>query len=63
MLGKWDKVPLTYAGGARNLSDLERVQKLSNGTVDLTIGSALDIFGGNGVSYRDCVEFNKPTPN
>ncbi|MBW8865705.1 MAG: phosphoribosylformimino-5-aminoimidazole carboxamide ribotide isomerase, partial [Verrucomicrobia bacterium] len=29
------------------------------GKVDLTIGSALDIFGGNGVKYEDCVKFNQ----
>jgi len=27
--------------------------------VDLTIGSALDIFGGSGVKYDDCVKFNR----
>ena len=32
---------------------------LGAGRVDLTIGSALDIFGGSGVAYADCVEFNR----
>ncbi len=59
MLGQVSTVPITYAGGAKNLSDLELVHQLSEGTVDLTIGSALDIFGGNGVDYRDCVNFNR----
>ena len=63
MLGKWNKIPITYAGGARNLADLELVQKLSNGSVDLTIGSALDIFGGNGVTYLECVNYNNRTIN
>lgn len=58
MLGQLRGIPITYAGGARNLADLELVQELSDGTVDLTIGSALDIFGGDGVNYRDCVNFN-----
>ena len=57
-LGKWGELPITYAGGARNLEDLRLVQSLSAGKVDLTIGSALDIFGGAGVSYEDCVAFN-----
>jgi phosphoribosylformimino-5-aminoimidazole carboxamide ribotide isomerase len=35
------------------------VKKLSNGRVDLTIGSALDIFGGSGVKFEDCVKWNK----
>ena len=58
-LGEWGGIPITYAGGARSLSDLRRVQDLSNGRIDVTIGSALDIFGGSGVKYRDCVEFNR----
>ena len=52
-------IPVTYAGGARSLEDLEVVTKLSEGRVDLTIGSALDIFGGSGVGYEDCVAFNR----
>lgn len=58
LLGDWAGLPVTYAGGARSLDDLKRVQDLSGGNVDVTIGSALDIFGGTGVKYRDCVEFN-----
>jgi phosphoribosylformimino-5-aminoimidazole carboxamide ribotide isomerase len=57
-LGKWTPIPLTYAGGANSIADLERVTELSGGKVDLTIGSALDIFGGHGVKYEDCVKFN-----
>jgi len=59
LLGGWGKKPVTYAGGASSLEDLERVDRLSGGAVDLTIGSALDIFGGSGVSYADCVAFNR----
>jgi phosphoribosylformimino-5-aminoimidazole carboxamide ribotide isomerase len=59
MLGSWGKRPVTYAGGARSLSDLERIETLSNGNVDLTIGSALDIFGGTLIRYNDCVAFNR----
>lgn len=59
LLGGWGGLPITYAGGARSLEDLWRVQDLSAGRVDMTIGSALDIFGGTGVKYRDCVEFNR----
>lgn len=57
-LGVWCGKPVTYAGGARGIHDLERVQKISDGHVDVTIGSALDIFGGKGVRYEDCVAFN-----
>jgi phosphoribosylformimino-5-aminoimidazole carboxamide ribotide isomerase len=58
-LGKWTPIPLTYAGGASSISDLAEVTRLGEGRVDLTIGSALDIFGGHGVKYEDCVKFNR----
>ena len=58
-LGQWTPIPMTYAGGANALADLELVTRLGGGKVDLTIGSALDIFGGSGVKYVDCVEFNR----
>jgi phosphoribosylformimino-5-aminoimidazole carboxamide ribotide isomerase len=58
-LGQWSPIPMTYAGGANSLADLEAVTKLGQGKVDLTIGSALDIFGGGGVKYDDCVKFNR----
>jgi phosphoribosylformimino-5-aminoimidazole carboxamide ribotide isomerase len=58
-LGRWTPVPATYAGGANSLSDLEEVTRLGQGKVDLTIGSALDIFGGQGVRYEDVVKFNR----
>ena len=57
-LGDWTKIPCTYAGGAKDLSDIQKVSQLSNGKVDLTYGSALDIFGGNGVKFMDLVEWN-----
>jgi phosphoribosylformimino-5-aminoimidazole carboxamide ribotide isomerase len=58
-LAKASPRPVTYAGGARSLADLETVTRLSRGRVDLTIGSALDIFGGTGVRYADAVAFNR----
>jgi phosphoribosylformimino-5-aminoimidazole carboxamide ribotide isomerase len=58
-LGVSSQIPVTYAGGANSLSDLEEVARLGRGLVDLTIGSALDIFGGSGVKYADCVQFNR----
>lgn len=59
LLGQASPIPVTYAGGARSLRDLETVARLGRGRVDLTIGSALDIFGGSGVRYEDCVVFNR----
>ncbi len=58
-LGQWTPLPTTYAGGAKALGDLEEVTRLGQGKVDLTIGSALDIFGGTGVRYADAVIFNR----
>jgi len=58
-LAEWCSIPVTYAGGGRNIDDLEAVKRLSGGKVDLTIGSALDCFGGSGVTLAECVEWNK----
>ena len=57
-LAEWSPLPTTYAGGATSLADLEKVSRLGRGKIDLTIGSALDIFGGSGVRYQDVVAFN-----
>jgi len=58
-LGEETPIPTTYAGGANSLADLETVTRLGRGRVDLTIGSALDLFGGTGVRYADAVAFNR----
>ena len=58
-LGHWCSVPVTYAGGGRHIEDLQKVKTLSNGKVDLTIGSALDIFGGEGVTLEECIAWNR----
>jgi phosphoribosylformimino-5-aminoimidazole carboxamide ribotide isomerase len=58
-LAEGSSIPTTYAGGARSLADLEAVTRLGGGRIDLTIGSALDLFGGRGVRYADAVEFNR----
>jgi len=58
-LADWTPIPTTYAGGAQSLADLEEVTRVSKGRIDLTIGSALDIFGGAGVKYSEAVAFNR----
>lgn len=58
-LGEHAPIATTYAGGARSLQDLEEVTRLGRGRIDLTIGSALDIFGGMGVRYAEAVEYNR----
>ena len=47
LLGNWGKKTVTYAGGVRSKEDIELLKKLGKGKVDVTVGSALDIFGGN----------------
>lgn len=60
-LAAWSPIPVTYAGGVRNIDDLRQVDAASMGKVDVTVGSALDIFGGSGLRYQDCVAFNRRT--
>lgn len=59
VLGEWCSIPVTYAGGGRTIGDLDLVNSLSKGRVDLTIGSALDVFGGSTVKFDECIEWNK----
>jgi phosphoribosylformimino-5-aminoimidazole carboxamide ribotide isomerase len=55
-LAEWTTIPTTYAGGARSLDDLARFRDITGGRLDITIGSALDIFGGD-LPYRDVLAF------
>jgi phosphoribosylformimino-5-aminoimidazole carboxamide ribotide isomerase len=59
LLGVCSPIPCTYAGGAKSVDDLSLVETLSGGRVDLTFGSALDIFGGALVQYDECVRWNR----
>lgn len=47
LLGDWDGIPVTYAGGVGSFNDLQKLKKLGRNKVDVTIGSALDLFGGD----------------
>lgn len=59
LLGNWRGCPMTYAGGIRGMADFELIDTLSHGSIDATVGSALDIFGGKGVCYADLVATRK----
>jgi phosphoribosylformimino-5-aminoimidazole carboxamide ribotide isomerase len=59
LLGSWGKLPLTYAGGAASMADVRLVESAGQGRVDVTVGSALDLFGGSGVSYAELVAWNQ----
>ena len=59
LLGSWGKCPITYAGGAATIDDVRLVSEAGRGLVDITVGSALDLFGGSGIRYADLVAMNK----
>lgn len=56
-LAEWVHIPTTYAGGARSIADMELFRELSGGKLDITVGSALDIFGGR-LSYQEVVQYS-----
>jgi phosphoribosylformimino-5-aminoimidazole carboxamide ribotide isomerase len=58
-LSRWAPIATTYAGGVRSLDELTVIERISGGRLDVTIGSALDLFGGRGVRYEDAVAFNR----
>ena len=47
LLGKWGKLPVTYAGGVHSYEDLDLLKQLGRDRLNVTIGSALDLFGGH----------------
>ena len=57
-MGAWAGIPMTYAGGVANLEDVQIVDQMSSGNIDVTVGSALDIFGGAGVTFDDLLAWN-----
>jgi len=59
LLADISPIPTTYAGGAKSIEDAYKVKELGKNRIDLTIGSALDIFGGSGVTYKEIVAFNR----
>lgn len=58
-LAAWLPIPATYAGGVRNLADLELIRDRGQGRLDATVGSALDIFGGTEMTYAEAVRFHR----
>ena len=47
LLGEWDKCPITYAGGVHSYEDLNYIKEVGKNHLNVTIGSALDLFGGS----------------
>jgi len=52
-------IPTTYAGGVSSMADLELIRDAGRGRLDVTVGSALDIFGGQGLAYDAVVAFHR----
>lgn len=55
-LAGWRGIPITYAGGVRDLEDLKRLKETGGGRIDVTIGSALSLFGGN-LDFEEVVRY------
>lgn len=54
LLGNWSGIPITYAGGIGSFEDIDMLEKLGQNKLDVTVGSALDIFGGS-MKFEDVV--------
>lgn len=57
ILGRLENIKTTYAGGISSFNDIDKLKRLGNNRVDFTVGSALDIFGGN-IRFDDVIKFN-----
>ncbi len=62
LLAAYKECPVTYAGGVGSFEDLEKLRQAGQGRVDVTIGSALDIFGGF-MQFDRIVERCSPKPH
>lgn len=58
LLGSWGRKPVTYAGGVHNFEDLRKLDHAGKGKLNVTIGSALDLFGGD-MKFEEILEYTK----
>lgn len=56
MLGDWGRIPITYAGGVGSFEDLRQLKEYGKGRLNVTIGSALDLFGGR-MAYKEVLQY------
>jgi phosphoribosylformimino-5-aminoimidazole carboxamide ribotide isomerase len=56
LLARHSPIPCVYAGGVHSFDDLEKLNRAGSGKIDVTVGSALDLFGGP-LSYRNVVAY------
>mgnify|MGYP000551933239 CR=1 FL=1 len=62
LLGNWGKIPITYAGGVGSFDDLHQLDICGNGKLNVTIGSALDLFGGT-MEYKKVIDYIEKARN
>ncbi len=55
LLASNSPIPTTYAGGIHSMEDLDAISRIGRGRLCVTVGSALDIFGGS-MPYREVVK-------
>lgn len=55
-LSDWGRIPITYAGGIGSFEHLAQLKEYGQNRLNVTIGSALDLFGG-GMAYGDVLAF------
>lgn len=58
MLGSWHQIPVTYAGGIRSFEDIDKIRMAGNGRIHITIGSALDLYGGS-LSFEEAIRYTQ----
>ena len=62
LLGAWGEIPITYAGGVAGFEDLQKLREIGQNRVNVTIGSALDLFGGS-MPYKEVLDFFEQEKN
>ena len=55
-LGRHNPIGCVYAGGIASMADVQRIADASDGRLDYTVGSGLDLFGGTALRYADLIE-------
>ena len=62
LLAKNHQLPVTYAGGVGSFQDLETLRMAGKNRVDVTVGSALDLFGGS-MKWEDVLDICQKSEN
>lgn len=58
LLGDWNKLTITYAGGIGEYEHLDELKALGSNNLNVTVGSALDLFGGK-LDFKKVLELCK----